>query len=76
MAKLELYCQNLDCCREISGNTNHLRGGVIVNKKLYCCYNHGNVEDTSRPFHNIKELKKEIRRGNLVEYGLLEKKAD
>ena len=69
MAK-EIYCQNETCGREITS-----MGGVVVDRKAYCSFEHGSVENKKELYHKSRELQKLVRKGQLTQYGSLENSA-
>jgi hypothetical protein len=74
MVKDRFYCQSSGCGREIGGvNAKHLNGGVVVANRLYCCFEHGGIENNSVEFYDLKAVKKAVRNGTLKEFGQLEK---
>ena len=69
MAK-PVYCQYEQCGRDIT-----LAGGVISGKKVYCSFTHAGIDQDATKYFDVKGLQKMRRRGELVEFGHLEKSA-
>ena len=72
MTKNKFYCQSSVCGREIPVD-NKSRGMVIIDRRSYCSFEHAQTPKNADNYYLAKGVKKALKRGDLVEFGNLEK---